>query len=148
MADTKKFEPNGSEVDTPYSGLSATVQSLTVQHVAVSSGGPAHTTVSVSDLETGTTSALRTADQHSNQMTETAIAALGEAMSRELMSTIAIAHPDDRVVMFLVDLNSYLTAKGDSELLERYDALYPDERAWITDIVRGACDENISVDRP
>ena len=143
MADTKKFELGGSEVDTPYAGLSATVQ-----HVAVSSGGPAHTTVSVSDLETGTTSALRTADQHSNQMTETAIAALGEAMSRELMSTIAIAHPDDRVVMFLVDLNSYLTAKGDSELLERYDALYPDERAWITDIVRGACDENISVDRP
>jgi hypothetical protein len=81
-------------------------------------------------------------------MTDEKLGKLGRAMNKRLMAEVAANHPDDRVVMFLVESGRYITAKDDSALLDKYTALHKDERGWVTDIVRGPSEHDASVGRP
>lgn len=76
---------------------------------------------------------------------------LGEAgrfLSQQLMPEVAAKHPGDTVVMFLVESGTYITAKDDTALLDKYEALHHDEWGWVTDIVRGPGDTSEGVGRP
>ncbi len=64
------------------------------------------------------------------------------------MPEVAAKHPGDTVVMFLVESGTYITAKDDTALLDKYEALHHDEWGWVTDIVRGPGDTSEGVGRP
>ena len=43
---------------------------------------------------------------------------------------------------------TYITAKDDTALLDKYEALHHDEWGWVTDIVRGPGDTSEGLGRP
>jgi hypothetical protein len=71
------------------------------------------------------------------EMTDENLGKLGRAMSKRLMAEVATNHPHDRVVMFLVESGTYITATDDTALLDKYEALHQDQWGWVTEIVRG-----------
>jgi hypothetical protein len=91
---------------------------------------------------------LRSAVEAQLQLTPEMLGEQGRAMSERLMPEVAAKHPEDSVVMFLVKSGTYITAKDDTTLLDKYEALHHDEWGWVTDIVRGQSDRSEGVGRP
>ena len=76
------------------------------------------------------------------------VGTFGRAMSHEFMSEVAARNPHDRVVMFLVESRTYITAQDDTALLDKYAALHQNEWGWVTDIARGPSGTDSGVGRP
>lgn len=92
--------------------------------------------------------ARRRIPRRAAEISEETLGDLGRAMSKRLMPEIVAKHPGDAVVMFLVESGKYITAKDDTALLDKYEALHQDKWGWVTDIVRGAGDKSEGVGRP
>ena len=89
----------------------------------------------------------KTSEAAADGADEASLAKLGKAMSLKLMTKVADAPAEDTLVMFLVERGTYFTAKNPDELMDKYEALHPNEWGWVTDIVRGT-DDHEGAGRP